>query len=261
MVQFQGRNKRCGLLQAWDLTNEGLWFVAARATVDEDGLEARNTLMRTFRLFVLVLTCSLVLSLGVIVAFVPTTHTSEGPMIRSTEQDRIRLDHGLVTLSETIPLPQPTPAEIAFRIWVQRLPSHLPFLEIRATSADRTFSPVYAQLPPADGQFYLIQLPWWSIPSQAQAVSLALKGHGVLVLIAADDQVPNERLVVNTTARETQDLAFQIATRAGGIEHYVPVLKMVEHKPGVLGWPKLFLVLAALYVALIGGLVGVVTKK
>jgi hypothetical protein len=188
------------------------------------------------------------LCLSVLIGCIPRPHVSETIAPPQDEQQRIRLDHGLVMLNQTFVLPAPDPTLLSLRIWVQTLPSYKPYLSVFAAVAPATFGPVSPLLPPADGRFHLLELPWWKLPPNARSMALAIKGHGVLIMTTTGPSVAGSELKIDGVQNFDITLAVQLRTRTGGIEHYLPLSYMSDGRPGMLGSPYFFLYLLLAFI-------------
>lgn len=199
--------------------------------------------MKYLRFMAIGAATAITLAVTAMIVGVPAANVTTSASPAVVEAQRIRLDYGSVTLHQTIILPQPPPNELAIRLWVQRLPAYVPYLTVYGSSGNRTYGPAVVELPPPDGAFHPVELPWWQMASNANSISLAVKGDGVLVLTTtpADNLAPS--LKVNGVSRPESALAVQLTGRRGGLEQYVPLLRIAEGKPGILGWPKLLPVL------------------
>jgi hypothetical protein len=190
--------------------------------------------MKYIRLLTVVVV-SVVISTGIGVLAVPITTVIENDPPEVIDQERIRLDHGLVTVEQTLVVP-PSTHEVGLQLWVQHLPGHFPYLTVSASSNGVSYGPSRVNLPPVDGQFHPVQLPWWRMSPDYNKMRISLRGHGVLVSTTRDVRV--EPFEANGVASRSGSLLVHIRSRQGGIERYLPLLRVAEHKPGVLGWPK-----------------------
>ncbi len=183
-----------------------------------------------------------------------STHSGAEPVLNAN--NRVRLDHGFVVLEQHERLPTSQLTELTLRLWVQQLPSYYPFLTVRGAIGQNQIGPIDVKLPPPDGEFHMIELPWWRVPVDAERMSVKLTGHGVLVGTAAPrDTQP--ALEVNGVVQPELSLAFQMVGRQASFERYLPLLQIAEGKPGLLGYPQLLLLLGAAFFAAWGVLIGV----
>jgi hypothetical protein len=65
-----------------------------------------------------------------------------------------------------------------------------------------------------------------------------------ITVMAGPDTYPNGELLVDGTPRPKVDLAFQPVYRRRWIDNALPVTHMALGKPGLLGWPPLYALLA-----------------
>ncbi len=187
----------------------------------------------------------------------PNTQIGAEPSFSAN--NRIRLDHGFVVLKQDTLLPTPQPTELTLRMWVQQLPSYYPFLTVQGTLGPSRIGPIDVSLPPPDGKFHMIELPWWRVPVNAERMNVKLTGHGVLVGTTTPSDI-RPGLEVNGVARPEQSLALQMVGRQASFEHYVPLLQIAEGKPGLLGYPRLLLLLSAALFATWGILISVAPR-
>jgi hypothetical protein len=183
----------------------------------------------------------------------PTSSVTQTLVTTHSPEQRIRIDHSLFRIQQQLSVPAGT--EVALRLWVQRLPAYEPYITVSGTAGDRRYGPQTVELPPPDGEFHQIQLPWWHIPAGAETLAVSITGHGILVQFAHEDQVPGGNLVVGSRSWPTVDLALALDTRAGGTLGRIPLLQIAQNKPGLLGTPRFALLLAALYVGGVGLLI------
>lgn len=162
-----------------------------------------------------------------------------------------------VPLNQTLTLPTPTPREVSIRIWLQLFPSENPFLNARGIVAGQEVGRAEVTLPPVDGAFHAITLPWWQLPANADKMTLSLEGHGVFILATTVDRVLGGSLSINNVDQAPVDLVIQMTSGDRGIDRYVPVSQIVSGKPGLLGWPHMVLLLG--YACLVG-CVGLILK-
>jgi hypothetical protein len=185
----------------------------------------------------------------------PVTYSTQNVIAVSPTDESIRLDHGFVVLNQAVRVPTPRPDEASLRLFIQRIPNYDPYLSVQAAFAGRVVNSFSVDLPPEDGAFHAVNLPWWTLPEDAQQISLAIRGNGVRVLTTRDRTLPGSTLKIEGLEQQGQFLALQLATRSGGLNSLVPLLRIAEGKPGVLGWPKLLLMLGVAYFALLGLLI------
>ncbi len=202
----------------------------------------------------LLMVAAIVLTLG---GATPSTHIGAVPKLSAN--NRIRLDHGFVVLEQDEILQSPLPTELTLRIWVQQLPSYYPFLTVRGAIGQNQIGPIDVRLPPPDGKFHMIELPWWRVPADAERMSVKLTGHGVLVGTTAPRDTQPE-LEVNGVAQPALSLVFQMVGRQASFERYLPLLQIAEGKPGLLGYPQFMLLLGAAFFVAWGILIGLVPQ-
>ncbi|HEX6289124.1 MAG TPA: hypothetical protein VFZ66_08025 [Herpetosiphonaceae bacterium] len=206
--------------------------------------------MKRVRLWSIAVGCLLVLGLSFWAVVQPLAQAVEGPPPPLGES-RVTLESGHV-VRQTLALPQPVPGDIAPRIWIQRVLLEQARLTVRAEAVGQTLGQTSVRLPVPDQSFHVLQLPWWHIPAGARSVTLTIEGNGVVLLATAVDRVAGGDLEIDGVSHAPGDLALQIVSSDRGIERYVPLSAAAAQKPGVLGWPRLVLLVIAAFV--IGGM-------
>jgi hypothetical protein len=71
-----------------------------------------------------------------------------------------------------------------------------------------------------------------------------LPPHNWITTIAGPDTYPDGELFVDGSPRPTFDLAFQPVYRHRWLDNVLPITRMALGKPGLLGWPPLYALLA-----------------
>jgi hypothetical protein len=71
-----------------------------------------------------------------------------------------------------------------------------------------------------------------------------LPQHDWITVIAGPDSYPNGELFVDNQRRHSADLAFQPVYQRRWIDGLLPISRMAQGKPGMLGWPPLYALLA-----------------
>lgn len=191
---------------------------------------------------------------AIIVARIPVANIVEGPAPVILNEAQIRFDPG-TRVEQRIALYQDTAAELQVRLWVQVFPSFDPFLNAQLMVGNTVIDQTSVQLPPANGAFQRVTLPWWRLPRGTQQINIVLEGRGVFVQATSVDRVPGGALTVNGRELPSNDLLFQLTSGDRGIDRYLPVSEIAAGKPGLLAWPHAVLLLAYAYLLAMIGLV------
>lgn len=193
------------------------------------------------------LACLLILAVNVWLWSLPLARVVEGPQPQTIGERQVVLNPGVV-LRQTLTLPTPVPRDVALRLWTQRIvPAERPFLRIRGESQGAVLGAATIPLAPADGAFHMRQAPWWHLPAGAQQLTVVIEGSGLRVATVAADQVADGDLEISGAVQPSGDLALQLVSGDLGIERYLPLSRIAEGKPGILGWLRYPLALLSLY--------------
>lgn len=162
------------------------------------------------------------------------------------------------TARQTVTLTGAPEEQVALRVWALLEPSDGPYLYARCTSAGRVVSEAALPLPTNDRAYHAIDGPWCDTHGQ-RSLALTLEGNGVRLMTTGVDRVPGT-LFKDAVAQQASDLVLQVRQRQPGIDRYLPVSRWASNKPGLLGWPRLYLLLPLLYLLLLLALLRAVAR-
>lgn len=171
----------------------------------------------------------------------------EGPRPGPLGESQLRLGRDLV-VQQTLTLPPLTAPEVALRVWIQPMPGEDKFLRVRGKVGAREHGWQDVALPRGKTTVHSVQLPWWTLPSEAQSMTVDLEGSGLVLLTTAVDRVAGGTLVINDVPHAPSDLVLQIVSGDRGMDRHFPFSRFAEGKPGLLGLPHSFLMLGFAYV-------------
>jgi hypothetical protein len=88
-----------------------------------------------------------------------------------------------------------------------------------------------------------------------------LQQNDWITVIAGPDTYPDGELMANNVRRQSSDLAFQPVYQHRWIDDLLPISRMAQAKPGVLGWPPAYAILAYACCTLLAYLVGTLRRS
>lgn len=189
----------------------------------------------------------LLVALGGALLSIPPQSVVDGPRPDLNSGSTQLLANGN-TIRQTIVLHAPISEQATIRVWAQLIPSVSPFLRVRCLLDDRVVQQTLLDLPPPDGTFHAVDLPWCDAAGRDR-IAFELNGRGIVLLSTSVDRFDGE-LSYDATPIAGSDLALQFRRRAPGIDRYLRVSAWAAGKPGVWGSPHFYVLLLLLYVAL-----------
>ena len=135
--------------------------------------------------------------------------------------------------------------QTAVRFWLLTEPSAAPELTVRCERAGQVVVETRIALPQVDRAYHAVDGPWCDTHGQS-VIAWSFEGHGVRLMLTAVDRVPGT-LFVAGAARPQNDLVLQVRERNVGVDRYLPISRWAAGKPGVIGWPQIYLLLPYLY--------------
>lgn len=197
------------------------------------------------------------LALGLLTLLLPVEQRRDDPRPLIGLESNLYMSDG-ATLRQTVVLDDPVAEQAAFRVWALLEQSRAPYLYLRCLSAGRVVGEGVLRLPPPDRAYHALDGPWCDTLGQRN-MSIVLEGNGVRLMTTAVDRVPGVLFKQEQPLRDS-DLVLQVRHRSAGVDRYVPVSRWAADKPGILGWPHLYLLLPLLYLTLTGVLVQVARR-
>lgn len=196
------------------------------------------------------------LGLGLLLTL-PLEQRTEGPRPVIAQETSAVLTQGVV-LRQMVRLEAPVQGQIAFRIWGRVEPNTAPRLVVRCLTDNQQQAPVEIQPPIADGGYYALEIPWCDA-AEARNAGFMLEGEGIRLLASVADRFPGT-FSVNNSVQPAGGLVLQVLQRTPGIDRYVPVSRWAASKPGIIGWPRLYILLPYLYIVITGTLFHLIAR-